>query len=108
MRNFLLVSLIAISAAACSKHKATCEKYVDWSMKCDKDSSLKGDEQDQAKTMLTQMCIAAYDDEYAGATGDSKKMMEEMYAHITSVATCAEKANSCEDYAKCEAAAKDK
>lgn len=102
MRITTSLLALALSATACSKHKATCEKYSDWAMKCDKDTTLDGDEKDQAKTMITGMCLAAFEGEYAGATGDSRKMMEEMYAGIKTSATCVEKATSCDDYAKCK------
>lgn len=109
MRTKLLLLTLAtltLGAAACSKNKATCEKYTDWAMKCDKDTSMKDDEKDAAKSMLTGMCIAAFDGEYGGAKDDEKKMMQEMYDHLKAEATCAEKASSCEDYKKCEDAGK--
>jgi hypothetical protein len=109
MRTTLLLLTIALTSAACgSKNKGTCDAYADMSMKCDKDTSMKDDEKAQAKTMLSGMCVAAFDGEYAGASGDEKKMMEEMYAHIKETATCGSKAKTCEEYAKCEEAAKKK
>ncbi len=109
MRTTLFLLTLAVTAAACgSKNKGTCDSYADMSMKCDKDTSMKDDEKAQAKTMLSGMCVAAFDGEYAGATGDEKKMMEEMYAHIKETATCGSKATTCEEYAKCEEASKKK
>ena len=107
--TLLLLTLALATTAACgSKNKGTCDSYADMSMKCDKDTTMKDDEKAQAKTMLSGMCVAAFDGEYAGASGDEKKMMEEMYAHIKEVATCGSKAKTCEEYAKCEEAAKKK
>ena len=108
MRTTLLLLTVALTSAACNKNKGTCDSYADMSMKCDKDTSMKDDEKAQAKTMLSGMCVAAFDGEYAGTTGDEKKMMEEMYAHIKETATCGSKATTCEEYAKCEEAAKKK
>lgn len=104
---FLGLSL-ALATAACNKNKGTCDDYAELAMKCDKDSSMSDDEKSGAKTMLSSMCIAAFDDEYAGAKGDERKMMEQMYAHVKEVATCASKVKTCEEYAKCEDAAKKK
>lgn len=107
MRTSLFV-VLALTAAACNKNKGTCDAYADMAVKCEKETSMKDDEKGQAKTMLTGMCLAAFDDEYAGASGDEKKMMEEMYAHVKQVASCGAKATTCEEYAKCEDAAKKK
>jgi len=99
----LLVSLLLISAStACNKHKGKCEAYADWSMKCDKDGELSGGEKDQVKTMVTGMCLAAFEGEYAGATGDSRRMMEEMYENLKKGASCAESVKSCDEFKKCE------
>lgn len=106
MRTSLFVLALALASAACSKNKGTCDAYADMAVKCEQDTSIKDDEKDQAKTMLSGMCIAAFDGEYAGASGDEKKMMEEMYAHVKEVASCGSKAKTCEEYAKCEEAAK--
>ena len=107
--TLLLLTLALVTTAACgSKNKGTCDSYADMSMQCDTDTTMKDDEKAQAKTMLSGMCVAAFDGEYAGASGDEKKMMEEMYAHIKEVATCGSKATTCEEYAKCEDAAKKK
>ena len=102
MRTTLLALLALMSVAACNKNKGKCDAYADWSMKCDKDTSMSGDEKDQAKTMISGMCLAAFEGEYAGAKGESRKMMEEMYVNLKAGATCAESAKSCDDFKKCE------
>ena len=102
MIRTIVLALLLLPAAACNKNKGKCDAYADWSMKCDKDSSLSGDEKDQAKTMISGMCLAAFEGEYAGAKGESRKMMEEMYANLKAGATCAESAKSCDDFKKCE------
>lgn len=107
MRTTLLV-LGLISASCGSKNKGTCDAYAEMSMKCDEHTSMKDDEKAQAKTMLSGMCVAAFDGEYAGASGEEKKMMESMYATIKETATCGSKATTCEEYAKCKEAAKKK
>jgi hypothetical protein len=106
--TLLLLTLALATTAACNKNKGTCDSYAEMSMKCDKDTKMKDDEKAQTKTMLSGMCVAAFDGEYAGASGEEKKMMEEMYAHIKEVATCSSKATTCEEHAKCEEAAKKK
>ena len=94
------LALLATGAAACNKHSETCNKYVDLSIKCDED--LAGDERAAAEAMLKGMCQGAFDGDYAGATADEKKIIEGMYAHIKSTATCAAKATTCEEYRRCE------
>ena len=102
MIRTLVLALALASTAACNKHAKTCDAYADWSMKCDKDTSLSGDEKKQAETMINGMCLAAFSGEYGGATGESRKMMEEMYENLKKGATCAEGAKSCDDFKKCE------
>ena len=98
----LLLSVALLSIAACNKHKGKCEAYAEWSMKCDKDDALAGDEKDQAKTMITGMCLAAFEGEYGGATGESRKIMETMYQNLKAGASCAENVKSCDEFKKCE------
>lgn len=97
-----LLALALVTVLACNKDKGKCDAYADWSMKCDKDTSLSGEDKDQAKTMISGMCLAAFAGEYAGAEGSSRKMMEEMYDHLKAGAACAENVKSCEEFKKCE------
>lgn len=97
------LALLASATAACNKHGETCSKYVDMSMKCGE--SLEGSEREVAESMLKGMCQGAFDGDYAGASADERKIIEGMYKHIKSTATCAAKATTCEEYKRCEDAA---
>jgi hypothetical protein len=101
MRTTLL--LLVLSAAACGKDYPQCEKFVDLAFKCDDD--LKGapaDEKKTARLMMGSMCEEAFKNDTSSVSGESKKMVTEMYEGIRNRSNCAAKAGTCEQYAKCE------
>jgi hypothetical protein len=105
-RMWILVALTAaLAATGCKKGGETCEKFVDRSLSCDGDETAKmsSDEKSQYKVMMAGMCEAAFSDETAGAEGDTKKMMLEMYATVRTKAKCVAEAKDCAAAKACDA-----
>jgi hypothetical protein len=102
-RTWILVALVAGLASACSKGGATCDKFVERSMSCDGDmKTMSSDEKSATKAMMAGMCEAAFSEETAGAEGETKKMMLEMYATVRTKAKCVAAAKDCEAAKACE------
>lgn len=103
-RMWILVAAVALAAPACRKGGETCDKFVERSMTCDGEDTAKmsGDEKSQYKMMMQGMCEAAFSEETAGAEGETKKMMLEMYASVRTKAKCVAEAKDCEAAKKCE------
>ena len=102
---WILVALVAaLATTGCRKGGETCDKFVERSLSCDGEdlAKMSGDEKTQYKTMLDGMCEAAFSEETAGADGESKKMMLEMYASIRTKAKCVAAATDCAAAKACE------
>ncbi len=103
-RMWILVAVVALAAPACRKGGETCDKFVDRSLQCDGEDTAKmsGDEKSQYKVMMSGMCEAAFSEETAGAEGETKKMMLEMYASVRTKAKCVAEAKDCAAAKACE------
>ncbi len=103
-RMWMLVVLTALAAPACRKGGETCDKFVERSLSCDGEETTKmsSDEKSQYKVMMTGMCEAAFSEETAGAEGETKKMMLEMYASVRTKAKCVAEAKDCAAAKACE------
>ncbi|MBA3452286.1 MAG: hypothetical protein H0T42_04220 [Deltaproteobacteria bacterium] len=98
------LTLVIIALVAGCKDNATCDKFVDMSMKCpDTDGTVMSDEErSQVKGLLVGMCQNAMHDSTLGSSNASEKMMmKEMNATIRKKAECVAAAASCEDAKKC-------
>lgn len=94
--------LLVIPFAACKKDYPQCEQFVELAVKCDEDmKSAPANERKTARLMMGGMCEEAFKNDTSSVSGDTKKMVTEMYAEIRERAECSAKANSCEQYAKC-------
>jgi hypothetical protein len=104
MRLGFVVVAVALFVPGCKKSNATCDKFVERQMTCpDKEREAMSDsEKSQLKTLMTGMCEASFNEETAGADGETKKMMLEMYASMRKKAECVAKAADCEAAAACE------
>lgn len=99
-----LIAVVALAAPACRKGGETCDKFVDRSLSCDGEetSKMSSDERSQYKMMMAGMCEAAFSEETAGAEGETKKMMLEMYASVRTKAKCVAEAKDCAAAKACE------
>lgn len=103
MKTWMLVVGLALVVPACSKGGETCEKFVERSLQCDGDfKAMSSSEKTQSKAMLAGMCQAAFNDETAGAEGDTKKMMLEMYGTVRKKAKCVAEAKDCAAAEACD------
>jgi hypothetical protein len=99
-------TLVLIGLLVGCKGNATCEKFVDMSMKCPglEDATMTDEERSQTKELLSGMCQGAMDDSTLGTRNDKEKqMVKEMNATIRKKAECVAAAKSCEDAKKCDA-----
>lgn len=101
---WMLIAVVALAAPACRKGGETCDKFVERSMTCDGEEGTKmsDDERSQFKVMMSGMCEAAFSEETAGAEGEAKKMMLEMYASVRTKAKCVAEAKDCAAAKACE------
>lgn len=104
LRASVVVSLVSvISVAGCKKDYPQCDHYVDLSVKCDSDvKSLSEDERDTARMMLGGMCSEAFRNDTSAVSGEAKEIVVAMYRGMRKRASCAVKANTCEEYSRCE------
>ena len=104
-RMWILVALTAaLAATGCRKGGETCDKFVERSLSCDGEETAKmsSDEKGQYKALMAGMCEAAFSEETAGAEGEAKKMMLEMYATLRTKAKCVAEAKDCAAAKACE------
>lgn len=98
----LSVALAAPLLVACNKDSAKCEKFVDMAFKCDEDmKSSSAEEKKTTKLVLGSMCEEAFRNDTSSVTGESKKMVTEMYEELRERAACVNKATTCEQYEAC-------
>lgn len=101
--SVLLALGLAAPLAACNKDSAKCEKLVDMAFKCDEDmKSASAEEKKTTKLMMGSMCVEAFRNDTSSVSGESKKLVTEMYEGIRKRAECASKATTCEQYEACE------
>ena len=103
MRTLLAcLALVGLALGGCKKDYPQCTTYVDLAMKCDSDlKSAPSDEKNTAKLMLGGMCEEAFKDDTSRVSGDTRKMVSEMYSELRTRANCVAEANTCEQYTKC-------
>lgn len=101
--SVLLFLTLAAPLAACNKDGAKCEKLVDMSFKCDEDMrSASAEEKKTSKLMMGALCEEAFRNDTSNVSGESKKLVTEMYESIRKRAECAGKATTCEQYEACK------
>jgi hypothetical protein len=97
-----LFALAVLTATACGKDHPQCEKFVDLAFKCDDDlESSPADEKKTARLMMGSMCEEAFKNDTSSVSGESKKMVTEMYQELRKRADCAAKASTCDQYEAC-------
>jgi hypothetical protein len=103
LASVLLFLTLVAPLAACKKDSGKCEKLVDMAFKCDEDlKSASAEEKKTTKLMMGAMCEEAFRNDTSSVSGESKKLVTEMYEGIRKRAECASKATTCEQYEACE------
>ena len=103
MRPTLFAFAMFLAAGSgCAKDGGKCEKFVDLAFKCDEDlKSSSAEEKKTAKLMMGSMCEEAYKNDTSSVSGETKKMVSEMYTEMRKRADCTSKSNTCEQYSTC-------
>lgn len=102
--RLLLAALVPLSLAACNKAPPQCERFVDLTMQCDADiRAAPSAEQRTARAMMDGMCEEAFRNDTRSVSGDTRKVVSELYAELRERAECTATASTCEQYARCTA-----
>jgi len=94
--------VVMILVGGCKKSNPTCDKFVDWSLKCPMEDELSSEERSELKAMLVETCEAAMADATGGVPADQRDMVRKMNASIRRTAECKARATSCDEAKACE------
>lgn len=102
--RLLIAALLPLSLAACKKDHPQCERFVDLTMQCDAEiQAAPSAEQRTARAMMDGMCEEAFRNDTSSVSGETRKVVSEMYAELRNRADCTSTASTCEQYARCTA-----
>jgi hypothetical protein len=102
--RLLLAAVITLPIAACTKDHPQCDRFVDLTMQCDAEiKAAPSGEQRTARAMMDGMCEEAFRNDTSSVSGETRKIVSEMYAELRDRADCTATASTCEQYARCTA-----